>query len=126
MKKIHTTNAPAAIGPYSQAIISNTFVFCSGQIALSPNTGNLVENDIALQTHQVIKNLQAVLEEAGSSLDHVVKTTCYLTNMDHFQAFNAVYDEYFGESKPARATVGVAQLPKGALVEVEIIAQITQ
>lgn len=124
MKKVHTQNAPAAIGPYSQAIISGDLVFCSGQIALSPNTKELVENDITLQTHQVIKNLQSVLEAAGSSLDYVVKTTCYLTNMDHFQTFNTVYEEYFGESKPARATVGVAQLPKGALVEVDVIASV--
>jgi 2-iminobutanoate/2-iminopropanoate deaminase len=125
MKKVHTTSAPAAIGPYSQAVISNNFIFCSGQIALSPNTKELVENDITFQTHQVIKNLQAVLEEAGSSLEQVVKTTCYLTNMEHFQAFNAVYAEYFGESKPARATVGVAALPKGALVEIEVVAERT-
>ncbi|MEK7572189.1 MAG: Rid family detoxifying hydrolase, partial [Patescibacteria group bacterium] len=98
-QKVHTKNAPQALGPYSQAIISGDLIFCSGQIGISPANGELVEGGLVMQTHQVIKNLSAVLEEAGSSLKHVVKTTCYLTNISDFPQFNEVYAEYFGESK---------------------------
>lgn len=125
MKYIHTDNAPKAVGPYSQAIVSNGVVFCSGQVPLDPETGEIIEGAIAEQTHRVIKNLQAVLEEAGSSLGKVVKTTCYLQSLSDYQTFNAVYNEYFSENKPARATVEVAKLPLGALVEIEAIAEVT-
>ncbi|MBA3723490.1 MAG: RidA family protein [Candidatus Levybacteria bacterium] len=121
MKRIQTNQAPQAIGPYSQAIVANGFVFCSGQIGLTPD-GTFAGDDVTAQTHQVIQNLKAVLEASGSSLENVVKTTCYLTNIAEFQTFNAVYETYFGNTKPARGTVGVNQLPKDAKVEIEVIA----
>lgn len=121
-KKIQTDKAPAAIGPYSQAVVFGDLIFTSGQIPLCPQTGQLVGNDIAEQTHQVCKNLQAVLEASGSSLDNAVKTVCYLSDMADFAQFNEVYAQYFTE-KPARSCVAVKDLPKGALVEVEVIAQ---
>ena len=123
MKIIHTNNAPAAIGPYSQAIMIDGLVFTSGQIPIDPPSGEIKAAGIEEQTHQVIKNLQAVLEEAGTSLEKVIKTTCFLKDINDFAAFNAVYAEYF-TGKPARSCVEVANLPKGALVEVEVIARI--
>ncbi len=121
MEKIHTTAAPAAIGPYSQAIKANGFVFTSGQIALDPATGTVAEGGIAEQTHRICQNLKAVLEAAGSSLSDVVKTVCFLADMNDFAAFNEVYGQYFTE-KPARSCVAVKALPKNVLAEVEVIA----
>ena len=123
MIKIHTDNAPAAIGPYSQAMKVGNLVFTSGQIPLDPKTGAMVGENITEQAHQVCKNMQAVLEEAGSSQQNVIKTTCFLATMDDFAAFNAVYAQYF-TGHPARSCVAVKTLPKGALVEVEAIAEI--
>ncbi len=121
MKKIHTDKAPAAVGPYSQAIEVNGMVYTSGQIPLEPSTGELVEGDVKAQAHQVMKNLQAVLAEAGTSMEKTVKTMCFLDDMADFAAFNEVYAEYFTEN-PARSCVAVKGLPKGALCEVEVIA----
>lgn len=121
MEKIHTSAAPAAIGPYSQAIKANGFVFTSGQIALDPATGTVAEGGIAEQTHRICQNLKAVLEAAGSSLSDVVKTVCFLADMNDFAAFNEVYGQYFTE-KPARSCVAVKALPKNVLAEVEVIA----
>ena len=121
--KIHTNNAPAAIGPYSQAVVTGNLIFTSGQIALNPETGVLVGGNITEQTHRVCKNLSAVLTEAGGSLESAVKTVCFLSDMADFAEFNAVYGQYFTE-KPARSCVAVKELPKGALVEVEVIAEI--
>ena len=123
MKKIATNNAPGAIGPYSQAVVSGSLVYTSGQIALDPQSGALVEGDIVAQTEQVMKNLGAVLTAAGSSYAQAVKTTCFLADMADFAAFNEVYGRYFTE-KPARSCVAVKTLPKGALVEVEVIAEL--
>ena len=119
---IETKNAPSPIGPYSQAVRANGFVFVSGQIPVLPDTGSVVEGGIAEQTHQVMKNLSAILNAAGTGLGKVVKTTVYLSNLDDFSEFNQVYGEYFGDAKPARATVQVARLPKEVLVEIEAIA----
>lgn len=121
MKKIHTDKAPAAVGPYSQAIQVNNMVFTSGQIALDPTTGNIVGDDIVSQAHQVMKNLYQVLDAAGTNQKNVVKTTCFLKDMNDFAAFNEVYAEYFTE-KPARSCVAVKTLPKDVLCEVEVIA----
>lgn len=121
MKKVETTNAPQAIGPYSQAIIVNNMVYSSGQIPLTPE-GEMVKGDIQAQTHQVFQNLKAVLEAAGASLDTVVKTTVFLKSMDDFAAMNEVYSQYFPNHKPARSCVEVARLPKDALVEIEVVA----
>lgn len=123
MKDIFTPNAPAAIGPYTQAKIVGGMVYSSGQIAIVPATGNLAEGGIEAQTKQVCENLKAVLAEAGSDLTKVVKTTCFLKDIGDFAAFNAVYGEYF-TGKPARSCVGGLSLPKGALVEVEVIAEL--
>lgn len=123
MKKIATNNAPAAIGPYSQAVVCGGLVYTSGQIALDPTTATLVGNDIAAQTEQVMKNLDAVLTAAGSSFEKAIKTTCFLANISDFAAFNEIYGKYF-TSKPARSCVAAKDLPKGALVEVEVIAEI--
>ena len=120
--KIQTNKAPAAIGPYSQAVVVGNLIFTSGQIPLNPETGVLEGSDIKEQTHRVCKNLKAVLEASGTSLKKAVKTTCFLSNMDDFAKFNEVYAEYFTE-KPARSCVAVKELPKGALVEVEVIAE---
>lgn len=123
--KISTPNAPAAIGPYNQAIRCGQFVYTSGQIALDPATGELSGDDVQSQTHRVLQNLQAVLNSAGTSLASVVKTTVFLTHMSDFQAMNAVYTTYFDGSDglmPARSTVAVAELPRKALVEIECIA----
>jgi 2-iminobutanoate/2-iminopropanoate deaminase len=122
MTVIQTKGAPAAIGPYSQAFVSGNFVFTSGQIPLAPESGNVVGSTIQEQTEQVIKNLKAVLEAAGSSLTRVIKTTCFLADMADFAAFNEVYAKYF-TSKPARSTVAVKQLPRNLLVEIEVIAE---
>lgn len=122
-KVIYTKNAPEAIGPYSQAICTGGLVFTSGQIAINPATGAVEATTIEEQTEQVCKNLTAVLEAAGSSLEKVVKTTCFLKNMEDFAAFNAVYGKYF-VGKPARSCVAAKQLPKDVLVEVEVIAEI--
>lgn len=125
MDIIYTTNAPDAIGPYSQAIRQGNLVFTSGQIALNPVTGTIEATDIAGQTKQVMANLKAVLEAAGTDFSHIVKTTCYLKDVaNDFGAFNTVYAEALGDAKPARSCVGVADLPKGALVEVEMIAMV--
>ncbi len=123
MKKeiISTSNAPAAVGPYSQAIKVGDTLYTSGQIALDPASGTLVPSEIKTQSEQVMKNLAAVLEAAGYTFDEVVKTTCFLSDMAYFAEFNAVYEKYF-VSKPARSCVAAASLPKGALVEVELIA----
>ncbi len=120
---VYTKNAPDAIGPYSQAKIVGGLVFTSGQIAINPATGNVEAATIEEQTHQVCKNLKAVLEAAGSSLDKAVKTVCFLKNMSDFAAFNGIYGEYF-TSKPARSCVAAAALPKDVLVEVELIAEL--
>ena len=121
MKKIATEQAPAAIGPYSQAVRVGNLVYTSGQIGIDPSTGNIEGADVTAQTEQVMKNLVAVLAAAGSSPEKVVKTTCFLADIGDFAAFNAVYGKYFSE-KPARSCVAVAARPKGALVEVEAIA----
>ena len=123
MEKIYTNNAPDAIGPYSQAVKVGGLVFTSGQIAIVPESMQVEATDIAGQTEQVCKNLCAVLEAAGTSIDKVVKTTCFLFDMNDFAAFNEVYGKYF-TSKPARSCVAVKTLPKNVLVEVEVIAEI--
>lgn len=119
--KIHTDKAPAAIGPYSQAIKVNGMLYTSGQIPVDPATGEIAGNDITAQATQVCENLSAVLAEAGTSFENVIKTTCFLADMADFAAFNAVYEKYF-VSKPARSCVAVKQLPKSVLCEVEVIA----
>lgn len=124
MKTISTPNAPAAIGPYSQGNIVGGLLFASGQIALDPASGELVGTTIEEQTAQVMKNVGALLAEAGTDFDHVVKTTCFLSDMDDFAAFNAEYAKSFGDVRPARSAVAVEKLPKGALVEVEVIAEV--
>ena len=123
LKKVSTSSAPAAIGPYSQAIIYGNIVFTSGQSPINPATGNIENTTIEEQTEQVMKNLGAVLAEAGSSFDKAIKTTCFLANISDFTAFNGVYAKYF-TSKPARSCVAVKDLPKNALVEVEVIATV--
>ena len=124
MKTISTNSAPAAIGPYSQAIVVDGFLFASGQIPLSPETGAVVEGGIKEQTEQVMKNISAVLAAADSDFTKVVKTTCFLTSMEHFTAFNEIYAQYF-TGKPARSCVAVSALPRGVLVEVEVIAKVS-
>ena len=123
LNKISTEKAPAAIGPYSQAITHGGLVFTSGQIPINPQSGIIEATDIASQTEQVMKNLGEVLKAAGSGFEKVIKTTCFLANMSDFAAFNEVYAKYFTE-KPARSCVAVKDIPKGALVEVEVIAEI--
>ena len=123
INKVSTDKAPKAIGPYSQAIVVDKFVFTSGQIPINPESGNIEAADITMQTEQVMKNLGEVLREAGSSYEKAIKTTCFLANISDFAAFNEVYAKYFTE-KPARSCVAVKDLPKGALVEVEVIAEI--
>lgn len=123
MQKIYTNQAPEAVGPYSQAVVTGGLVYTSGQIALDPKTGELVGKTIEEQAEQVMKNLAAVLEAAGSSPEKAVKTLCFLTDMGDFAAFNAVYARYFTE-KPARSCVGIQSLPKGAICEVEVIAEV--
>ena len=121
---VSTNNAPQAIGPYSQGIKLGNLVFTAGQIPLDPASGKMVEGGIAEQADRVMKNVQAVLEAAGSSLDKAIKTTCFLANLDDFAAFNEVYGRYFTDKAPARSTVQAARLPAGAMVEVECIAEI--
>ena len=123
MEKIHTEKAPAAVGPYSQAVVANGMVYTSGQIALDPATGELAGTTITEQAEQVMKNLVSVLEAAGTGPENAVKTLCFLTDINDFAAFNEVYAKYFTE-KPARSCVGVASLPKGAICEVEVIATV--
>lgn len=122
METIYTKNAPEAIGPYSQGKKVGEFIFTSGQIPVVPTTGEVVDGGILEQTHQVLKNLQAVLLEGGGGLDTVVKTTCFITDMNNFAVFNKVYEEYFTINKPARSCVAVKELPKGVLCEIEAIA----
>ena len=121
-ERIQTNGAPAAIGPYSQAIASGTLVFASGQIALDPASGQLVEGDVRAQTRQALHNLSAVLEAAGSSLGQVVKTTVFLVAMADFTAMNEVYGDFFASDPPARSTIAVAELPRNARVEIEAVA----
>jgi 2-iminobutanoate/2-iminopropanoate deaminase len=123
MKKIITSSqAPAAVGPYSQATVAGGFIFCSGQIPLNPETGEMEDSDVAAATRRVLTNLKAVLNEAGADFQDVVKTSVFLSDMKDFAAMNAVYGEFFPENPPARACVAPAALPKGALVEIEAIA----
>jgi len=119
---IHTNNAPAAIGPYSQAVKAGNLLFISGQVPFVPETMEIVEGDVKAQTAQSLKNLQAILKEVGADFSHVVKTTVFIKDMNEFAQINEVYAEYFGENKPARACVEVARLPKDVKVEIEIIA----
>ena len=123
MEKVYTKNAPDAIGPYSQAIKTGNLLFTSGQIAINPETSQVEAADIVGQTEQICKNLSAILEAAGTSFDKVVKTTCFLADMNDFAAFNEVYGKYF-TSKPARSCVAVKALPKNVLAEIEVIAEI--
>ena len=122
MKKIATNNAPAAIGPYSQAIFANGFLFSSGQIAINPQTGELVDGGITAQTRQVFANLDEVLKAAEMGFEDVVKTTVFLADMNDFGQMNAIYGEFFTQNLPARSAVAVKALPKGALIEIELIA----
>ena len=123
MKIVSTNNAPAAIGPYSQAVISGNMLFTSGQIAIDPATGNVVEGGIAEQTEQIMKNLGEVLKAAGATYENAVKTTCFLADIADFATFNEIYGKYF-TGKPARSWVAVKDLPKGVLAEVEVIAEL--
>lgn len=123
MKVIATKNAPAAVGPYSQAIDCGDTVYCSGQIPLDPQTGAVVEGGLEAQAHQMFRNVKAVLAEAGLSLQNVVKTTVFMTDLGQFGALNAIYAEYFAEPYPARSCVEVSALPKGVLVECEVVAR---
>ena len=125
VKIIQTDEAPQAIGPYSQAMKVGNFVYTSGQIALTPD-GEMVEQDVELQTAQVMRNLKAVLEAGGSSLQHVIKTTIFLADMEDFAKVNAVYEKWFGGHKPARSTVAVKTLPKNALVEIECVGLVAE
>ena len=120
---VRTDRAPKAIGPYEQALKVDGWVFTSGQIPLDPKTGTMVEGGIGAQTRQVLDNLRAVLEAAGTSMSRVVKTTVYMTDLADFQKMNEVYAEYFPQDKPARSTVGVAALPRGAMIEIDVVAQ---
>lgn len=122
MQTVHTDQAPAAIGPYSQAVVANGFVFTAGQVPFDPETMQLVEGDVAVQTEQVMKNLAAILSQAGGDLSTVVKTTVFLRDMNDFAAMNEVYGRWFGDHKPARSTVQVARLPRDAGVEIEAVA----
>jgi 2-iminobutanoate/2-iminopropanoate deaminase len=121
-ESVQTDNAPKAIGPYEQEIKANGFIYTAGQIPIDPKTGNFVEGGITAQTRQVLENLKAVLEAGGSSLDRVVKATVFLKNMADFAAMNDVYAQYLGGAKPARSTVAVADLPRGALIEIDLVA----
>ena len=122
MKTIQTTKAPAAIGPYSQAVEANGFVFASGQLGINPATGEFVEGDVQAQTRQALTNARAIMDEAGLDLNNVIKTTVFLSDMANFAAMNEIYSEFFSEPYPARSAVAVKTLPKNALVEVECIA----
>jgi len=122
MDYVATPDAPKAIGPYAQAVKANGFVYTSGQVALDPESGNLVQGSFEEQVHRVFQNLDAVLKAAGSSFGQVLKANVYLTDFANFEAMNAIYAQYFGEHKPARTTVGVKQLPKGSAVEIDLVA----
>jgi 2-iminobutanoate/2-iminopropanoate deaminase len=122
---VHTAEAPAAIGPYSQAVVSGGWVFTSGQIGLDPATGEVVEGGVVAQTHRVLANLGAVLRAAGATRDDVVKTTVFLTSMDDFGTFNPIYEAWFGDARPARSTVQVSRLPRGVCIEIEAIARVS-
>ena len=124
MDFIATKDAPHAIGPYSQAVRSGNTLYLSGQIALDPASGNLIEGDFAAQSRRVFENLRAVLRASGADFKNVVRATVYLTDLSNFQSLNSIYGQYFGDHKPARSTVGVAQLPRGAAVEIDLIAVI--
>jgi 2-iminobutanoate/2-iminopropanoate deaminase len=124
MDFIATKEAPHAIGPYSQAVRSGNTLYLSGQIALDPATGNLIEGDFAAQAKRVFENLRAVLRASGADFRNVARATVYLTDLGNFQSLNTIYGQYFGDHKPARSTVGVAQLPRGAAVEIDLIAVI--
>jgi 2-iminobutanoate/2-iminopropanoate deaminase len=124
LKPITSSAAPKAIGPYSQAIIAGNLLFLSGQIALDPASGNLIEGDFSAQARRVFENLKSVLKEAGSDFGSVAKATVYLSDLANFSTLNTIYAEYFGDHKPARSTVGVAALPRGAAVEIDLIAVI--
>jgi 2-iminobutanoate/2-iminopropanoate deaminase len=124
MDYVATSDAPKAIGPYSQAVKANGLVFTSGQIALDPASGELVKGDFAAQARRVFDNLAAVLRQSGTDFTRVTKATVYLTDLVNFQTLNSIYAEYFGSHKPARSTVGVSQLPKGAAVEIDLVALI--
>nr|WP_282097113.1 RidA family protein [Soehngenia longivitae] len=122
MSYISTKKAPAAIGPYSQGIVAGNLVFTSGQLPIDPSSGDLVNDDIKLATKTSLENVKSILEEAGSSIEKVIKVTVYVTNMDDFSKINEVYSEYFAEHKPARSLVEVSKLPKGGLIEIEAVA----
>ncbi|MCB5950654.1 RidA family protein [Enterococcus sp. BWT-B8] len=124
IKKIHTDRAPKAIGPYVQGNIYNGFLFASGQVPLHPDSGEVIGNTIEEQTKQVLKNIQAILDEAETSFDQVIKTTCFLKDMNDFAAFNEIYATAFNEHLPARSAVEVARLPKDVLIEIEVIAAV--
>ena len=124
MKKISTSLAPSAIGPYSQAMVSGSWLFTSGQIALIPETGVLVQGDITTQTQQVLKNLDALLSEAGTSWDRVIKANVLLVDMQDFATFNQIYEQHLQGARPARTTSAVAALPKGARIEIDVVAEI--
>ena len=121
---VQTSQAPEAVGAYSQAISANGLVFCSGQVAIDPETGELVQGSVADQTGRALENLSLVLEAAGTALPHVLKVTAYLADMNDFPEFNEAYARFFSNDPPARATIGVSGLPKGALVEIECVAQV--
>jgi 2-iminobutanoate/2-iminopropanoate deaminase len=123
-KVVHSDNAPKAIGPYSQAIRTDAMVYTAGQIGVDPSTGEFVSNDVEGQTRKALENLQNILQAAGSSISNVVKTTVFLQDMNDFARMNGIYAEFFAENPPARSTVAVAGLPKGALVEIEVVALI--
>ena len=124
-KVIYTEKAPAPVGPYSQAILADNTLYCSGQIAINPETDIFERGTVTEQTERICKNISALLEEAGTSFENVIKTTCFLTSMEDFAEFNRVYEKYF-ISKPARSCVAAKELPKGALAEIEVIAQVLQ
>lgn len=124
LRIVSTESAPAAIGPYSQAVVAGDLVFCSGQIAIDPASGQVIDGDISAQTDRVLTNLAAVLDTAGASLERVVKTTVFLADMDDFSAMNEVYARHFGDHRPARAAVEAGGLPKGVAVEIEAIARL--
>jgi 2-iminobutanoate/2-iminopropanoate deaminase len=126
LRRIETPAAPAAIGPYSQALVCNGLVFTAGQIPLDPATGQLIEGDVGQQTRRVMQSLQAILESAGASLQTVVKTTVFLGDMNDFTAMNAVYAEFFGDHKPARSTIQAARLPRDVKVEIDAIAALPE
>ncbi len=123
-KTIATSKAPAAIGPYSQAVRAGNLIYTSGQIPINPSTGNMVEGGIKEQTRQSLQNVKAILQEAGLTMDHVIKTTVFMVDMNDFADMNAVYAEFFSEPFPARSAVAVKTLPKGALVEIEVVAEV--